>query len=240
MFGTLGTLLNVAGIVIGALLGLAFKRDLPIRQQLWLKLLIGTALVVVGLKIAFSQQNGLLAGDWKHFGKLFVILLLSMIVGRWIGKALRIQKALNHVGHYAKTKLESGKRNDGLLAAVILFCAAPLGIVGAIEDGIANGFAPLLIKGLIDGLAAMSFARLFGARLLVAAFPVAALQSAVSFGALQIEPWLRAHQMLDSLNVVAGFLVVYVSLIVFEVKKVELGDYLPALVVGPALAALFR
>jgi hypothetical protein len=33
---------------------------------------------------------------------------------------------------------------------------------------------------------------------------------------------------------------VYVSLIVFEVKKVELGDYLPAILVAPALAYAFR
>src|ERR1044072_4393419 len=110
-----GPLLNFAGIVVGAMAGLTLKRDLPVRQQLWLKLFIGLALVVAGMKIAFSQQSGLLAGDWKHFGKLFVILLLSMIVGRLIGKALRIQKGLNHLGQYAKTKLESGNRNDGLL-----------------------------------------------------------------------------------------------------------------------------
>jgi uncharacterized membrane protein YqgA involved in biofilm formation len=39
---------------------------------------------------------------------------------------------------------------------------------------------------------------------------------------------------------VCGFLVVYVSLIVFEVKKVELADYFPAIAIAPFLAWLFR
>ncbi|HMJ88951.1 MAG TPA: DUF554 family protein [Candidatus Acidoferrum sp.] len=234
----LGTLLNFAGILLGGLAGLILNRDLPTRQQLLLKLLIGLALIWFGFKIALS---GLLAGDWRYFGKLFLILLVSMIAGRMIGRLLRIQKGLNHLGHLAKEKLGTGNRNDGLLAAVILFCAAPLGFVGAIENGLANrSFEPLLIKGVIDGLAAMSFARMFGPRLLLAGLPVAALLAAISFGALSIEPWLRSNQMLDALHVVCGFLILYVSLIVFEIKKVELGDYLPAMLVAPAVAALFR
>jgi len=236
----LGTLFNFAGILLGGLAGLILKRDLPARQQAILKVAVGVALAWFGFAIALSRKSGLLAGDWRYFGKLFLILLVSMVAGRMIGRLLRIQKGLNQLGQMAKEKLGTEKRNDGLLAAVILFCAAPLGIVGAVEDGLANQFPPLLIKGVIDGMAAMSFARMFGVRLLAAALPVAALQLAISFGALQAEPWLRSHQMLDALHVVCGFLILYVSLIIFEVKKVELGDYLPAMLVAPALAWLFR
>jgi uncharacterized protein len=237
----LGTLCNFGGILLGAFAGLIFKRDLSPQRQLLLKMMVGLALVWFGFKIALG---GLLAGDWRYGGKLFLILLVSMIVGRLLGKAMRIQAGLNRLGQFAKEKLESGNRNDGLLAAVILFCAAPLGVVGAVEDGIAaltsNRIAPLVIKGVIDGLAAMSFARMFGARVMLAALPVAALLGGIAFGANHLEPVLRAHGALDALHVVCGFLTLYVSLIVFEVKKVELGDYLPAMFVAPALAILFR
>jgi uncharacterized protein len=232
----LGTLLNCVCILLGSLAALLTKREIPASRQLLLKLLIGVALVWFGLKIALT---GLLSSDWRYFGKLFINLLVSMIAGRVIGKVLRIQAGLNRAGRYAKERLDSTDKNDGLLAATVLFCAAPIGIVGAVEDGLANEIRPLLIKGLIDGLAAFSFARMFGFRIVFAILPVAALQAGIAFGAQSMDPWLRAHGLIDPIHVVAGFLVLYVSLIVFEVKKVELGDYLPALVVAPALALVF-
>ena len=115
---------------------------------------------------------------------------------------------------------------------------------GAWEDGLGNrsvnSVAPLAIKAVIDGLAAMSFARMFGARILAAAVPMLAFEGAIAFGASQAQPWLQQHGAIDSIHVVCGFLTVYVSLIVFEVKKVELGDYLPAIPVAATLAAWLR
>lgn len=233
----LGTLINSAGIVLGALLGLLLQRELSTRRQLLLKMLIGLALVWFGLGLAWS---GLSAGDWRYLGKMFLILLVSMIAGRLIGKACRLQAALNFLGQTAKEKLNTGNRNDGLTAAIILFCAAPLGVVGAIEDGLAGRVAPLAVKAVIDGLAAMSFARLFGARVLASALPVLALEGAIALGVSHLQPWLQQHAAVDAIHVVCGFLTVYVSLIVFEVKKVELGDYLPAVPVAVALAAWLR
>jgi uncharacterized protein len=234
----LGTILNFAGILLGALAGVMTRRDLPARQQVLLKTGIGVALVVFGLKIAGSAM---LSSDWRYFGKLFLILLVATIIGRLIGRALRIQKGLNRVGQFAKQKLSTAEPNNGLLATVILLCAAPLGWVGAMEDGLSSkNFQPLLIKGVIDGLGTMAFARMFGWRITLAAVPVAVFQAAIAFGAMQIEPWLQTRGLLDSIHVACGFFVVYVSMIIFEVKKVEVGDYLPSIVVAPALAALFR
>ena len=236
----LGTLFNVAGILLGGILGLATKAEIPPRRQLLIKVLIGLALVWFGLKIAFSS---LTAYDWRYFVKLFLILLVAMTAGRLLGRLARIQAGMNRLGQLAKEKLASASERwiDGFIASALLFCASPLGIVGAIEDGLAtNRYQPLLIKGVIDGLAAFSFARMFGWPVLAAALPVAALQAAIAWGSRAGEAWLRTHGIVDPIHVVCGFLVLYVSLIVFEVKKVELGDYLPAIIVAPALAWVFR
>jgi hypothetical protein len=236
----LGTLLNTAGIALGGIIGLTARAELSARRQLLLKVVIGVALVWFGLKIALSA---LTAGDWRYFVRLFLILLASMIAGRILGRLLQIQKGMNHLGRLAKERLSSASRHprDGFIAAAILFAAAPLGIVGAVEDGLSgNGYHPLVIKGVIDGLAAFSFARMFGWLVIPAALPMALLQLAISTGVRALAPWLHGHQLIDPIHVVCGFLVLYVSLIVFEVKKVELGDYLPAILVAPALAWLLR
>lgn len=235
----LGTLLNVAAIVIGTIAGLIAKGEMRASRQLFLKVAIGVALVWHGLKIAFSA---LTSGDGRYFAKLFLILLVAMIAGRLLGRLLRLQAGLNRLGQFAKGRIGAASQNatDGALAAVVLFCAAPLGVVGAIEDGLANRYEPLLIKGAIDGLAAFSFARMFGPAVAASAVPVALLQGAIAFGVRAAVPWLAARQLTDPIHVVAGFLLLYISMIVFELKKVELGDYLPAMAVAPALAWLFR
>jgi uncharacterized membrane protein YqgA involved in biofilm formation len=43
------------------------------------------------------------------------------------------------------------------------------------------------------------------------------------------------HHLLDPINVVAGLLIVFVSMVIFEVRKIELADYLPALALAPLL-----
>jgi uncharacterized protein len=234
----LGLILNFFGILLGALAGVLTRRDLSQRNQLLAKTAIGVALVFFGLKIAGSA---LLASDWRYFGKLFLILLVATVLGRFIGRAMKLQRGLNRVGQFAKQKLSTAEANNGLLATVILLCAAPLGWVGAIEDGLSPAnFQPLLIKGVIDGLGTMAFARMFGWRIALAALPVAVLQAAIAFGAMQLEPWLASRGLLDSVHVACGFMVVYVSMIIFEVKKIEVADYLPSIIIAPALAALFR
>ena len=53
------------------------------------------------------------------------------------------------------------------------FCAAPLGILGAIHNGLLpDYFYPLAIKALMDGLATMSFAAMFGWGVVLSAVPV--------------------------------------------------------------------
>jgi len=53
-------------------------------------------------------------------------------------------------------------------------------------------------------------------------------------------PFLEAHRLADSVSGVAGLLACLVTLVILGARRVELAGYLPALVVAPALAALFR
>ena len=56
----------------------------------------------------------------------------------------------------------------------------------------------------------------------------------------RLEPFLRHHDLLDSVNAVGGMLVFCVALIVLELKKLQLADYLPSLVMAPVIAWVFQ
>jgi uncharacterized membrane protein YqgA involved in biofilm formation len=94
----------------------------------------------------------------------------------------------------------------------------------------------------MDGLAMMSFVTLFGWGGMLAALPVFVLQGSVTLAcALYLEPFLRPHGgLVDSVNAVGGLVVCTVGLVIFEIRKVELADFLPSLAVAPLITWLWR
>jgi uncharacterized membrane protein YqgA involved in biofilm formation len=55
-----------------------------------------------------------------------------------------------------------------------------------------------------------------------------------------LKPVLETHGLVDSINATGGLLVFCVALIILELKRLELADYLPSLAFAPLLAWLFR
>jgi uncharacterized membrane protein YqgA involved in biofilm formation len=239
----IGTWINVGAILLGALMGIATRVNLSAGTQQFLKVLLGVATTWFGLKLCW---HGLASRDVKWFFYQLLVVLTAMVLGHLLGKICRIQSLFNRIGSLAKTKLEKASErgpnagSDGFLAATILFCAAPLGIVGALEDGFQSYFAPLAIKAVMDGLAAFSFARMFGWTVLLSAVPLTAFLSLLTVLAWRAEPWLSAHEVIGVVHASAGLIITYVTLVIFEIRKVELANYLPSLVVAPVLMKLLR
>lgn len=244
-----GAILNAAGILIGSFIGLARSAPLSAQTQAFFKLALGVFSIFFGLRLTWLSVNG----TFVSVSKQFVIVCLAFIVGRLLGRLLHLQKASNRAGQYARQLIQEaqGDRSlrfsNGLNTCAILFCASPLGILGALQDGLpgqpdgAGYFYPLAVKGAMDGLAMLSFVRMFGAGSMLAAFPVLLLQGAIILvGTLYLEPFLRCHALVDSINAVGGLLVCTVGLVIFEFKRVELADYLPVLVVAPVITWLWK
>ena len=237
-----GTILNAAAILIGGVAGLTAKKQISPARQSALKVLLGAFTVYAGLSATWVGING---GPLQIFKQLGTILL-ALVLGNLTGKLLRIQGALNRLGQYAKKKI-SGVRpdsprlfHDGFVTCSILFCAAPLAILGPLEEGLTGNCKPLAVKAAMDGLATMAFVTLFGWSVLLSVIPLIAWQGTLALLAQMAQPWLENHSLLDPVNATAGLLVFCVALIVLDLKKVELADYLPGLLFAPLLAWLWR
>jgi uncharacterized membrane protein YqgA involved in biofilm formation len=73
----------------------------------------------------------------------------------------------------------------------------------------------------------------------LAAIPVFAFLGAIAAAShFFAAPFLDSHHLTDSVNVTIGFIACAVSLVVFEVRKVALANFLPALAIAPLLAWL--
>jgi uncharacterized protein len=238
-----GTILNAAGILIGAGVGLVRRNPLTAASEVWFKTILSAFTVFYGLRLTWISVSG----SAFEILKQLIVIILSMIIGRLLGSALRLQKMSNRLGQNARDQISSARPNDparlnkGFRTCASLFCAAPLGILGATQEGLSSYSYALGIKAVIDGLASMGFVSLFGPGVLLSAVPVLAVQGTITLIAARIvEPTLQLHNLVDSVNAVGGLLVFSVALVMLGLKRIALADYLPSLIVAPLLTLWLR
>ncbi len=241
--GMLGTLLNAAGILAGGVAGLLRRKPFsPATESFW-KVTLGAFTVFYGLRLTWVSLNG---SAWQIFKQL-VVTVLALGLGKWTGRLFHLQKMSNRLGQKARERFETATpdalkpASEGLSIGAVLFCAAPLGIVGAVADGAAGYYYPLAVKAAIDGLAAMGLARLFGWGVALAALPVLAFQGTIALACAQwAGPLLSQKGVLEAMNAAAGLLIFSVALVILQIKKITLADYLPSLLFAPLIAWIWR
>jgi uncharacterized membrane protein YqgA involved in biofilm formation len=233
------------GILIGGLFGLALRQTLSLRTQIFFRSALGASTVFFGLRLVWLSING----TFLSASKQMFIAVLAVAMGFWIGKLLHLQKLSNRLGRYAGGLIASAqsdaphKIGGGFIACTILFCAAPLGLVGAVTDGLPTQggqfgcFWLLAIKAVMDGLAMIGFVKIFGWPSALSAFPVYAFLGGITFACqFWVKPFLEMHGLVDPVNAAAGLIACAIALMIFEVRRVELANFLPALAVAPLLA----
>ncbi len=237
-----GTFLNALGILVGGLAGLLLHKQLSPAAQFVLKGLLGVFTVFVGLKMTWTN----LGPGFGLVMKEMLIVVLALTLGRLTGRLLHLQKGLNHLGQYAKKKMagatpETSRHfSEGFITCTVLFCVGPMAILGALQNGLDGHWQTLGLKALMDGLAAMAFVGTFGWGVLLSAVPVVAYQGTISLFAQHVAPFLQNHSLLPSISATGGLLVFCIALIILELKKIELVDYLPSLIYAPLLTWLWN
>lgn len=238
----IGTILNASAIILGGLCGLIYRKPLPLSVQMFFKVTLGMGAMFFGLRLTWLSLDGSFGQMVKQIGIAFLALMLGSLLGR----LLRAQAGLNQLGQLAKKLIEATRSDPrhrfshGMNACTILFCAAPLGVLGAIQDalpivaGEPGYFYPLAVKALMDGLATMGFVMMFGSSAMVSAVPVFVFFGTITMAtSIYLQPWLRAHELLNSVNAVGGLIVCVVGVVIFEIRRAPLADYFPALILAP-------
>src|SRR2546423_611114 len=119
----IGTLMNVAGILLGGVIGLLGRKSLTVAQESWFKVALGAFTVFYGLRLTWSSFSG----SFGHALKQLVIAVLALMLGRITGRLLRFQKASNQLGQKAKemiaTASAGGQRRpaDGFKTCALLY-----------------------------------------------------------------------------------------------------------------------
>ena len=236
-----GTFINVTFVIAGTLFGLWSRKDFNSAQQNLVKNLLGIFSVWIGLKTIWAGLGG-------GFGRSCLLIIVSMIamsLSKLLGKVLGLQSSMNKTGQFAKNLLQQGRIpqkafNNAFLTGTILFCTTPMAVLGAFQESIARDASFLVIKAIMDGLAAMAFARMMGAGIVISAIPLLAFQGTLTLLGDLISPWMQTHYLIEPFSVSLGLLIMCASLIIFGFSRIELINYLPTLVITPLIFFLLK
>ncbi len=233
-----GTLVNAALILLGGLLCRITRREMSVKNEHRARLFVAGLSLYAGFRLVWTGLSG---GFFHGCGQL-ALAFLAMSLGRFLGSLMRIQAGMNRIARYAKECLAGSSaaapQGSGFLMTAGLYCVTPLAFIGSIAEGMTGEWLPLAVKGMMDGLAALSFARTFGRGVVWVLVPVVSLQGTLALLAQFAAQSLANPEAIESLAAVSGCLIWAVALIVFGLP-VKLGDYLPSLLAVPLLAQLW-
>jgi len=238
----IGTFINAAAIVAGGALGRVASRWLTPQRQTYIKLLLGVVTVYVGLSTTVRAFHGTFTQIAKQFG----IMLFALMLGNLLGRLLKLQAGLNLLGRYARERFAAAQPGDrhrfseGFVTCTLIFCVGPMAILGSLQDGLTGDFKLLAIKAAMDGLATVGFVAAFGWGAAMAVLPVFLYQGTLTLLARWAAPHLQDQMLIDSISAAGGMIVFSVALVVMELKRVQLANYLPALIIAPLLTWWWR
>ncbi|MGZ4474681.1 MAG: DUF554 domain-containing protein [Nocardioides sp.] len=240
MIPGIGTVVNVATVLVGATTGVVLGNRLPVRTRD----VVTDALGLVTLLIAGTSAVAVLdptLSDAVGSSAPMLIVLGSLLVGGIAGSLLRLEQRVEGLGGWLQGRLagdtgsvERHRFIEGFVSASLLFCTGPLTILGSLNDGLGNGADQLFLKAVLDGFAAIAFAASFGWGVAASALTVVVVQGSLTLAGYLLGDVLPGPH-LAAITATGGLLLVGVALRLLRIREIPVADLLPALVVAPLL-----
>ncbi len=228
-----GVLFNTLTVIIGSLVGLAFKRGIPKKLTDAMMCAIGICTVYIGISGAVN------AGADNEANP--IIMIIAIAAGAALGTLLNIDGALGRLGAAVEKKVSkdkdgSGRIAEGFVSACLLFCVGSMTVVGGLNAGISGDNTLYYTKGILDFVSGMALSVSFGIGVLFSSLFVLLFQGAIVLGAGFIEPLLTSH-MISEMNCTGSLLILVIGLNLIGITKIKVADYLPAILIAMLLAA---
>lgn len=221
-----GTIVNAATILAGSLLGIALKKGIKPQYQKSLSQVLGLAVGVIGVEMALKSTN-------------MLIVIISLVVGVILGEMMDIEGKLNRLGAYLANFLdrrEKEKTGDeppsligqGFVTASLIYCVGAMAVVGAIQDGLRGDSTMLYAKSLLDGILSLALASSMGIGVAFSSVSVFLYQGTITMLAGILEPFF-SDKVIAELTATGGILIIGVSILLLEISKIKLANWLPAI-----------
>jgi len=224
-----GTFINVAAILIGGTIGLLFGSRIPEAFKNTVIAGMGIFTAAMGMGMFLESENQLI---------VLGALIIGALVGEWIGIEDWLQKLGQTLERRFSRESETGSSSKfvrGFMVSSLLFCIGPIAIIGSIQDGLSGDYNLLAVKSTLDGFASIAFASTLGVGVLFSSVIILIYQGGVSLLANQLNA-IVTDPMMAEMTATGGILLIGVAVSnLLEIKKIRVGNFLPALVAAPLI-----
>jgi uncharacterized membrane protein YqgA involved in biofilm formation len=223
-----GTIVNTATVIVGSSIGLLIGTRFSERINTIVMHALGLSTLLIGFQMAFKTEN-------------ILLVIGSLALGGIIGELIKLEEGLEALGEFIKRKVKS-KSGDfvlGFVTSSLVFCIGPLTIVGSIQDGVSGNASVLYAKSLLDGFASIVFASSLGVGVIFSSLTVLIFQGGLTILGTKLSFLLRP-EILNELIATGGLIIVAIGIFLLGIKKIKVGNFLPALVVVVVLALIFK
>ena len=234
----LGTIINVAGILLGGFGGILFGKRMKQRYQDILIQAIGICTLFLGIGGCLEEMLTIQQGKLSSSGTM--MLIASFCIGGLIGEWLNIEKHMEQFGDWLKQKSKSDGDNrfvEGFVTTSLTVCIGAMAVVGSIKDGISGDYSILATKAILDLVLVLVMTASLGKGCIFSAIPVALFQGVITLLAKLIEP-LMTEQALSNLSLTGSILIFCVGINLVWGKKIKVANLLPSIVLAVVCAFL--
>ena len=122
-----GVLVNTLTVIIGSMVGLILKKQIPEKLTNAVMTAIGLCTIAIGISGVIKGQNQL-------------VMILALVLGTIVGTLIDIDKRLESLGNKLSKKTNSYEAtfSQGFVTASLLFCVGAMTIVGSMNAGISG------------------------------------------------------------------------------------------------------
>ncbi len=223
----LGTLVNIAAILVGGTLGLLFRHRLP--QRVVTVVFQGIGLFTLGLGIMMFLKS-----EW------LIVVVLSLLVGGITGGLLKLEERIDRLSNQLKRRFrfQDERFSEGLITSFLLFCMGAMTILGAIDEGLGNGPELLITKSVLDGFSSIALSAALGAGVLFSVIPLLIYQGGITLVSIGLGNFF-ALAVVNELTATGGLLLIGLGLNILKITRIKVTDLLPSLIFVIAFAWLY-
>ena len=225
-----GTIVNVIAIFLGCSVGFILKSKFPEKIGKIVMQALGLASLLIGAQMALKTNN-------------ILLVIFSLVIGGVIGEIIDIEEGLEKFGERVKLKFKSNDTSErfveGFVTASLLYCVGSMAIMGALKEGLSGNPDMLYAKSLLDGVTSLAFTAAMGIGVLFSVIPVFLYQGGITLLSRLIKDFL-SPEIINEMTAVGGILILGIGFGLLEIRKIKVGNLLPAILVAALLAAIFN
>ncbi|TCL59833.1 hypothetical protein EDD76_10320 [Kineothrix alysoides] len=216
----LGTIVNAAAIIAGAVIGIALKKGLPDRMADTLMKGVGLCTMFLGISDSLKGENSL-------------ILILSVVIGTLIGEGIDLEDKVGRLGLWVEGRVKKGEDGtvsiaEGFVTASLLFCVGAMAIVGSLQSGLMGNHEMLFGKSILDFIMAVVFSSTLGIGVAFSAGLVFLYQGSITLLAQWIAPYLT-DIVVAEMTCVGSVVMIGLGMNIIGITKLRVMNYVPAI-----------